>query len=251
MIRIKKSNHPPFDLCPVCGKPDGCLLAEDASAAICLRISAGSKKKVGTSGAGWLHILSDKPLTDRKFRVNKPVEVPPKIGFMTKYAMIYHRNFADLKNSSREPVPEVVKISKLGVSLEALDLLLMGYDNTNYTFPMKNGKERIIGIRLRSDRGKFSVRGSQNGLFWPVGIKADSKELLFICEGPTDCAALLDLGFSVIGRASCNTGLKYIKEAFEHFDRQVIIMADKDEPKFRPGSTEPFYPGFEGVNRAS
>ena len=45
------------DPCPVCGKPDWCLVAADGSAAICQRIEQGSRKHCGE--AGWLHILSD------------------------------------------------------------------------------------------------------------------------------------------------------------------------------------------------
>ena len=43
--------------CPVCGKPDWCLVAEDGSAAICARIEEGSVKRCGD--AGWLHILRE------------------------------------------------------------------------------------------------------------------------------------------------------------------------------------------------
>ncbi|MHC4357133.1 MAG: DUF3854 domain-containing protein, partial [Planctomycetota bacterium] len=52
MLRVDK-NH----LCPICSKPDWCLIAKDGSAAICARIEDGSVKKCGD--AGWLHMLSD------------------------------------------------------------------------------------------------------------------------------------------------------------------------------------------------
>lgn len=50
MQRVTKRNP-----CPICGKPDWCLRAEDDSAAICQRISEGSVKQCGE--AGYLHIL--------------------------------------------------------------------------------------------------------------------------------------------------------------------------------------------------
>jgi len=43
--------------CPVCGKPDWCLVAPDKSAAICARIEESSVKRCGD--AGWLHILCE------------------------------------------------------------------------------------------------------------------------------------------------------------------------------------------------
>ena len=40
-VRVNKA-HP----CPVCGRPDWCLLAEDGSAAICARISDGAARRL-------------------------------------------------------------------------------------------------------------------------------------------------------------------------------------------------------------
>ena len=53
MQRVKKDRP-----CPVCCKPDWCLIAEDGSAAICARIEDGSLKKCGS--AGFLHVLRDR-----------------------------------------------------------------------------------------------------------------------------------------------------------------------------------------------
>ena len=52
MLRVNRANP-----CPVCGKPDWCLVAADNSVAICQRIEDGSVKKCGE--AGWLHRLSN------------------------------------------------------------------------------------------------------------------------------------------------------------------------------------------------
>jgi len=138
----------------------------------------------------------------------------------------------------------------LGVSVFSLQQLEVGYDGRCYTFPMRDGYNKMVGIRLRvrQGNGKFAVKGSKNALFRPLGVKAESDNILFICEGPTDTAALLDLGFDVIGRASCNTGVGYIKTMIGKFNRTVVIMADKDLPKKRPdGSVS--YPGIEGALR--
>jgi DNA primase len=133
--------------------------------------------------------------------------------------------------------------------MAALDELMIGWnpEKKAHTFPMKDGYANIIGIRLRTLTGKkFSVPGSKNGIFFPVNVRGDGKEKLFICEGPTDCAALLDMGLPAIGRASCGTGYKYIKEVIEHFNRQVVIFADKDPAKYAPDGRK-FFPGYDGA----
>ena len=61
-LRVNRRNS-----CPVCGKPDWCLLSQDGEAAICARIE--SDKPAGNKGAGWLHTLdTDQPLPPLKPR---------------------------------------------------------------------------------------------------------------------------------------------------------------------------------------
>lgn len=229
MLRVSKDNP-----CPICGKPDWCLIAEDGSAAICSRISEGSVKKSGD--AGFLHILTDKSQHRRKYV--KPKPSVPDIHF-AKLAYEFHGELKDLKGAAQ----------MFGVSMESLSELVIGWDPEHqaHSFPMRDGKKNIIGIRLRTLDGHFfCVPGSKNGLFWPLSVKADADELLFIGEGPTDCAALFDLRFSPISRASCGTGYTYIKEMIEHYERQVVIIADKDEAKFTPDGKK-FFPGYDGA----
>jgi len=228
MLRVKKNNP-----CPICGRPNWCLIAEDGSAAICSRISEGSVKKSGD--AGFLHILKDRPPQQRRKYV-KPQPPRPVI------------NWEKLNADYRNGFDMIKAVALFGVSAMALDEVLIGWDPKKkaHTFPMKDGKGNIIGIRLRTlDGHRFSVPDSKNGIFWPLSVKADADELLFIGEGPTDCAALLDLRFSPIGRASCGTGYQYIKEMIEHYERQVVIVADKDEAKFTPDGRK-FFPGYDG-----
>jgi len=49
-VRVTKDNP-----CPVCGKPDWCLTAQDGKAAICARIE--SNRPAGNKGTGWIHRL--------------------------------------------------------------------------------------------------------------------------------------------------------------------------------------------------
>ena len=233
MLKVTKDNP-----CPICGRPDGCLVAEDGSACLCSRIE--SDKLCGQPFAGgWLHKLTDdyKPKYTPK---RKPEPPRPKVDW-DKLNAGYRSSFQDPMGTAQ----------MFGVSMAALDELLIGWDpgRKAHTFPMKDGKGNIIGIRLRTlDGHKFSVPGSKNGIFWPLSTKADADDLLFVGEGPSDCAALLDLRFSPIGRASCGTGYQYIKEMIEHYERQVVIFADKDTAKFTPDGKK-FFPGYDGALR--
>jgi len=219
----------------VCGRPDGCLVAEDGSATICSRIE--SNKLCGEPFAGgWLHKLTEDFRKAKYVPKRKPEPPRPKV------------NWDKLNAEYRNSLDMVKAFALFGVSAMALDDLLIGWDPQKkaHTFPMRDGKRNIIGIRLRTlDGHKFSVPGSKNGLFWPLSVQADGTDLFFIGEGPTDCAALLDLGFSPIGRASCGTGYQYIKEMIEHFNRQVVVFADKDKAKFTPDGRK-FFPGYDG-----
>ncbi len=228
MDKVTKDNP-----CPVCGRPDGCLVAEDGSAALCSRTE--SDKLCGEPfRGGWLHKLTDNPAPVRRSKP-KPKKQEPVPDF---YKLITQYRILAPKALSQE----------LGVSVGSLQRLQVGWDGKGNTFPMYDGWGKCIGIRLRYKKHRFSVTGSKNGLFWPTNLRPDSRELLFICEGPTDTAALLDLGFETIGRASCGTGLEYIKTMIDRFDRQVVIMADKDEAKYRPDGSV-YYPGIEGALR--
>ena len=95
---------------------------------------------------------------------------------------------------------------------------------------MRNADGRIIGFRLRTRDGmKSAVNGSRNGLFIPAEIEPAGG--LLICEGPTDAAAGLDLGFSAIGRPSCRGALSLLSDYVRlHHPHEVIIFGDGDAP---------------------
>lgn len=218
--------------CPICGKTDWCCVTPDGKLCNCMRIESDKLLKNG----GWLHKLDG--------------DTKPKCYLPKAKAKVANVNFYKLAKdyfcglATANPLAE-----KLGISENSLQRLRLGYDTKNYVFPMWDGHRELIGMRLRTpDGNKFSVTGSKNGLFWPVDVFEDSKNLLFICEGPTDCAALLDMGFDAIGRPSCSGGTEFIKTLLEGHDRQVVIMSDKDTPKTAPDGRK-FCPGQEGAYR--
>ena len=88
----------------------------------------------------------------------------------------------------------------------------------------------MVGIRLRlCDGRKLAVKGGKEGLFICDDLRPDGR--LVICEGPTDTAALLDLGFPAIGRPSCNGGMKQLVALIGRLDvDEAVIVADADGP---------------------
>lgn len=120
----------------------------------------------------------------------------------------------------------------LGVTAASLLSLGIGWDATNraWSFPMRNGAGAIVGFRLRRPDGrKFTVRGTHEGIFLPIGLR--SREQLFVAEGPTDTAALLDKDINAVGRPSCHGGMSQILDLLRLCAiRDVVIVADRDRP---------------------
>jgi DNA primase len=88
-------------------------------------------------------------------------------------------------------------------------------------------ERRLVGIRMRGTDGrKWAIKGSKQGLFIPKDLPEN--KVLFICEGPTDTAAMLDLGFAAVGRPSCLGATDLIAEIANK--RHVIVVADGDTP---------------------
>ncbi len=99
-----------------------------------------------------------------------------------------------------------------------------------WAFPMRDARGRALGVRLRLPSGrKLSIKGSKEGLFLPDDLHAGGR--LLIAEGPTDTAALLDLGFDAVGRPSCTGGTKHIVALAKRLKPvEIAIVADGDGP---------------------
>jgi len=114
----------------------------------------------------------------------------------------------------------------LGVSSHSLRRLGVGWNGWAWSFPMRDSAGVVVGIRLRKRNGeKLAVRGGLEGLFIPSGL--DPAAPLFIVEGPTDCAAVLDCGLSAIGRPCCSGAVELT--GIVAAGRPVVIVADADD----------------------
>ena len=89
---------------------------------------------------------------------------------------------------------------------------------------------RCVGLRLRGHDGdKWAYRGGKAGIFVPDGI-ASSVKRLYVCEGPTDTAALLSIGIDAIGRASCRGNVATVGNFIQRLGcNDVIVVADHDD----------------------
>jgi hypothetical protein len=205
----------PDNPCPVCGRPDWCSVSNDGQYVICPRTSQGSVKHIGD--AGWLHKLAKDDSGKRRLREFR-VDCTPAKDFSGKAA----EYMAKLGQN------ELAQLSaQLGVTVESLVRLGVGWNGRCYTFPMSDEKGRIIGIRTRFPSGdKAAEKESRQGLFVPSELSGQGP--LLICEGPTDTAAALDLGFDAVGRPSCLGGGNMLKNFV--VGRDVAIIADNDPP---------------------
>jgi len=118
----------------------------------------------------------------------------------------------------------------LGVSTPSLVAVGAAWaaPHSAWAFPMCDGYGNVVGIRLRNERGKFAVRGSRQGIFL---ASVPAQKTLFVCEGPTDTAAAVELDLFAVGRPNCCCGGAEIKVfARRHDCRRVVIISDNDKP---------------------
>ena len=215
--------------CPVCGKADWCLYAGPAdapAAAICARVE--SPKRCGEGG--WLHVLRhDGPVwTPWRRTIGRAIRMMGQPGNGKA-------DFAKLAADCRKAVrPEALGrlADSLGVSAASLGRLGIGWSTRRraWSFPMREAQGQVVGIRLRLASGrKLSVKGGKEGLFVPEGLDLGGR--LLVCEGPTDCAALLDLGFPAVGRPSCAGGARHVVALVRRLSvPEVVVVADGDAP---------------------
>lgn len=226
--------------CPVCGRPDWCLLADDGSKAVCARTL--SSRPMGD--AGYIHQLTE--TVDAPVR--RPLRKPPPRAHPGQ-----RQDWNAMARQLEESLDDETVLGaeqSLGVSAHSLWRLGMGLCRVRsaLSFPMFDKPDHAVGIRLRTADGKkFAVSGSTNALFVPRQIKGDG--FLLIVEGPTDTAAALDLGFDAIGRPSCSAAVAATVKVVEELGhRDIVVLANYDDAKVRP-SGGVFFPGQEGAKK--
>jgi hypothetical protein len=209
-VRVTKKQR-----CPICQKDSWCLLHPEV--VLCMRVANNRPKLLKSGETGYLH------------KLNQSISIPrpqPK----TRVPTVDVRKL--LTQWRANPVRQLQTLAgALGVSSEALGALGAVYasDHHGWAFPMFDGRGGLVGIRLRDDNGrKWAVTGSHQGLFYADSLGSD---LCVICEGPTDTAAAMTLGYGSIGRPSCSGGVNDIAVLVQtRRIRRAVIVADNDTP---------------------
>lgn len=238
---VSKS-HP----CPICQHADWCSYSLDGEMCLCQRVES---KHPAKSGQGFIHILRQRewtaPVRERKW------SAPVKRMFNAEKVMKGFRKEFEGDGLKTDIFDSLIAIGKdLNLKPGDVDRLLVGRSkyHMSWCFPMRDGAGNVVGIRLRryNSSDKFSVSGSQDGLFYDPALEAVDKEV-YIVEGATDTIAGYAIGLPCVGRSSCNTGTKHLRELCNRlFVRRVTIIADYDEPKTRPNG-DVYYPGLDGA----
>ncbi len=206
--------------CALCGHPDWCLVAADGTAAICPRTP--SDRRAGE--AGFLHVL-----VDHETRW-KPKQ---RLVIAIDNERIDHSKAAQRFQSCAERRIRIEELAdQLGVSRRSLDRLSVGWSAGHHawTFPLfDHTANTVLGINRRFRNGdKRVIAGHKIGLYLPRDLPSDlSEETLLVCEGGSDTAAGLDLGFWAVGRFSCNTCLSHLRQlVVQRKPKLTVICAD-------------------------
>ena len=126
-------------------------------------------------------------------------------------------------------------ISKLAsiwtVSPESLRAMGVGFDRYAYTFPVYDPDGQVVGIRKRPQEdvsSKHFAKDSAMGLFIPDGVTWANVQL--VCEGESDTAAALTLGFNAIGRPGAHVCADIVGAfASRRPNAFLTIVADNDD----------------------
>lgn len=217
--------------CPICDHADWCVVSGDNEIAICMRVESSMPAKHG----GFIHRLSSCNRPSRPFR---SVEIERPIISPAEWELIDRQCRADLTSERLSRLA-----SDLGVNESSLQSIGIGWHHPtrSYSFPMRNADHRVVGMRLRTPTGsKRCITGSRLGIVIPDWLRDPSdligdfgipeSDPLLICEGESDTAAALDLGFRAIARPGCETCVDLIVAWIRRMKpAQVAIVADNDE----------------------
>lgn len=214
--------------CPACGHWDWSCRAGDRKF-LCMRIQSEHSSQDG----GWYHEYGEK--------FQKPVrqlKLPPQKNLNIQE--IWDSEFGNAGLCGGALAQE------LGVSESALDSFPTTWFELQdcWAMPMRDGKNKIIGINRRYKDGSKKSLGNL-GLFVP---QVESKNVIYLPEGASDTAALLTMGFYAVGRPSCNFGGHMIREFVQRLKiNWAVIVADNDGVKF--GGRRPGKEGAEKLKR--
>lgn len=204
--------------CPKCGKPDYCMIHKSGHKVICTRVKSGNPR----GNAGHLHYI-------------KRGQAPPKHMMQQKHEYLTTRQVQDYLDSisqARNANMIERQAKALGLSLDSIIMMHGRYDPDKavLVFPMFDHRKVPTGCRFRRNDGKkYSLKGGREGLF--ISREFTPSRPIWITEGPTDAAALCEIGLAnVIGKPNCSGGTDIIKRLLAtHRRTPLILVSDPDE----------------------
>jgi len=223
--------------CPVCKKPDWCLLGKDV--ALCMRVTSSRVKSMADGSVGYIHAIDGTPLPDYKPRRDEVEKYVTKKDFRAIMEEWYSTFGLDsLQFLSKQ----------IGVTRQSLELLGCRKcpQVDTWGFPMMDGAGAVIGIRLRHiDGAKWAYPSSNNGLFIP---SCPVSKTMAIVEGPTDVAAALTIGLYAIGRFNNCGGANMIIDFIKRNKiSRVMVVADCDQDRIHEQTGQVMNPGISGA----
>lgn len=215
-------------LCKVCESPDYCLRSDNGRDALCMRQTSDKPFSFSNGWQGWIHAEADPEGYREPSRKPAPKISPPDVKRIAK-EMFKHPMAA----SSREAMA-----TTLGVSVESLELLRMGYGDDVHgqfaSFPMRNAAMEVVGLSRRyADGSKLSGFGMQVGVFCEPEWRKRPGPVLIV-EGASDVAAAITIGLPAIGRFNNMAGAELIGPMLG--DRAAVVIGENDEKPEKRGA---------------
>jgi hypothetical protein len=202
--------------CPVCHKTDWCGVSA-TGAVCCMRVQSDKPARNG----GYIHGGTATPLAAAPRRQAPAGYQPPEFDANLWWCTIRH---------IAHPAKLQPWADTLGLPVECLDWMGACALGAMLAFPMYDGNGAVCGIRTREhDGAKRAITGSRAGVFLPTVHMPDLDAV--VCEGPTDAAAAMALGFEPIGRPSCAGCEMHVVDTCKRLAvSRITICADADAP---------------------
>lgn len=219
--------------CPICGRDHFCTRSTDGQLIRCTKVESNWTSETRDGSLAWIHRLSE-PLPEVKPQEEKPK--PKKDA--TKIA---EKCFQDRKaEEARKSLSEA-----LGVSEKTLEDLYVGvgWDRNGQqwsAFPSRDSKGTIIGITRRYSTGeKKTLYGTSNAGIFCKQYWWNGNGTIFIVEGASDVAAIIDAGLAVLGRPSNIGGVLVLAEYLKrHVPKRIVIIGENDTKPEKRGTID-------------
>lgn len=226
--------------CPICDRADWCgrTVSDEHGVEIvrCMRAD-------GSSIPGWRALKTDAEggttfIDEAAAAIAKPQarRRPPEPVHVPKYIEV-HQAASKMIWEAEHAQKAADWIRELGLETGAIPAFDIGYTGKVLTVPMRDENGEHIGTHIRfPDGSKKSITGSRNGLYIPDSLLYEGRpkrpltqgypEPVVIVEGWTDAAAMMQIGFCVIGRPSNVGSVAMLTEVVR--GHHVVILGESD-----------------------